>query len=268
MQIYSLSIDGLSALPHFEWRADSHSSRLNGPLPKVTAVQDALSLAFAVFSADSLTHLLKRWGWSPQDVVESDGRAVEAHWDHEELAHRFVVDQPNPRVQIHLGLELSANVLADLRRWTLRQPELQLALLEAPTIRMSISCEFSQRRHFMRISVGGIFLGNEKMDLSTEPHWLPQLWQHMAGAFATQDSLVELAQQAAQAAFSEWSRKIPELCGSPSRAVPTAAGSDRLVLAVLGGRTATSGFWSTGSTVHFSGCTFVFVWGFDGVVGR
>ena len=71
MQIYSLSIDGLSALPHFEWRADSHSSRLNGPLPKVTAVQDALSLSFSVFSADSLKCLLERWGWSPQEVIEA-----------------------------------------------------------------------------------------------------------------------------------------------------------------------------------------------------
>ncbi|MGC6507720.1 MAG: hypothetical protein ACON4U_04845 [Myxococcota bacterium] len=202
MQINSLSIDGLSALPHFEWRADSHSPRLNGPLPNVYAVRDGLVLAFSVFSTDRLNRLLEQWGWSPSDIVESDGRVVEAHWEHAPLAEQFVVEQPNPRIQFHIELALNASVLADLRRWTVRQPELQLALLESPTVRMSISCEFGQHRQFMRILVGGLFLGKEKIDLSTEPHWLPQLWQHMDAAFSIHDPRTDLAQQAAEAAFS------------------------------------------------------------------
>ena len=141
---------------------------------------------------------------------------MEAHWDHEELAHRFVVDQPNPRVQIHLGLELSANVLADLRRWTLRQPELQLALLEAPTIRMSISCEFSQRRHFMRIQ-WAVVARNEKMDLSTEPHWLRRRGNTWRVRSPLRTPCWWLSKPPPP---SEWSRKIPELCGSPSKLSP------------------------------------------------
>lgn len=225
MLLHSFSIDGLSALPHFEWHIDAQDTRFAGPTPESSALRDALELSFAVFSPEKMTRLLNSWGWMPKEVHQEGGRVVEAYLENPNLVTPFILEQPQPTIKIQISLGLSADILAKLRRWTVRSPELQFALLEDPMLRLTLSFDFGLQRKLMRITVGGIHLGAEKIDLSTDPHWLPQLWHQLQHVFSSIDPQWDLAQLAAEAAFSveqhhrylQFRAALPEL--SPLRLI-------------------------------------------------
>jgi hypothetical protein len=222
MQILTLHINGLSTLPKLDWHHLSQSTVFKGPNPRTSALRDALELTFAALNAERIKSVLERWGWAPQDVVESNGRVEECHWSNSELARLFVVEQPKPILRVDIELSIDADTLANLRRWSVRDPAIQTALLESPTLTFSTTFEFGMKRQFMRINVGRLMVGDHRIDhVSEPPPWLPMLWAGLSRAFVVAPESDDIAALAAEAAFSVASHeRYREFCDALPRFAP------------------------------------------------
>lgn len=203
MQILKLHIDGLSALPKLDWHYLDHPTLFAGPTPQTSALCDALELSFAALSAHRLKRTLERWGWDPLEIIEEGGHVVECHWTNVELARKFVFEQPKPCLRVELKVSLNSDLLANIRRSASRNPAIQTALLEEPTLSFKLVFLFGEHRQFMRISISKIMIGHHILDISAEPpRWLPMIWSHLSTAFAVESGIDNIAERAAQAAFS------------------------------------------------------------------
>ena len=169
MYVRSIEIQGLADLPYCRLdEIPSNGMRFKGSTPETTALADAMAMWFAAFDELALVDLIVHWGWAQEEDIEVfvKDRVEEVHWFDGSCAAMWVEDRD---VSIAVEVVLDSGVLQRLRQ-IISDPEVQVALMTAPTFAATVSLHWSSDHQVMAIGLSSMLLGQWRMPVE-KPHW-------------------------------------------------------------------------------------------------
>jgi len=197
---------------------------LQGPGPSVTALGDAMELAFAALSVPGLIRLLERWGL----LADGEAPAItgtplpeQASWTDTETARALVADIGAPHLRVDLTLTLDPPLYGLLRAEAGRDPRVGAALGQGSALTLSVGALFTTTFDTLAVTVHGLQIGDAAFPTraADRPHWMPRLLRALSTRFRRQDLGRSAAQTAASArtamlgqtthaAYEAWTRAL------------------------------------------------------------
>lgn len=207
MYLSSLTIHGLSDLPHFTARDLGRTVTIHGPSPAASAVGDGLSLLFGALSERALRRLLVRWALIHEEdaaEVELDPIPTQATWDDRNRAKDIVSDPTNRRLRVSADIVLDPPMAATLRAAAATEPRLGLSLGGTPTIHIEVGAYFGSSWDVLSISVQSIVIGAERFPCAGKERaaWMTALLSDLGKRFINHDQTRDHARSALEALVS------------------------------------------------------------------
>jgi hypothetical protein len=177
---------------------------LKGPSPAVTALGDALELAFAALSEQGLTRLLRRWGLLGEDEdpeITGSPFPDQASWTDQQTARALVDDVDTPRLRVDVTLSLDPPLYGQLRTEAARDPRIGSALGQGGDLTLSVGALFTKTFDTVAITLHAVRIGDESFPTreGERPHWMPRLLRALSARFWRHDATTPAHRTAAQA---------------------------------------------------------------------
>ena len=192
MYLRSLTIHGLSDLPHFTIDGLGRTVTISGPSPASSAVGDGLGVLFGAMNESVLRQLLRGWGLIHQEndaEIESEPLPTQAMWSDRERAKAIVSDLANRRVRVAADLALDPPLAATLRKAAATEPRLGVALSDPPTVHVEVSAYFGVSWDVLSVSIQSVVIGSERFPCNGKERapWLTDLLIQLGQRFARHD---------------------------------------------------------------------------------
>ena len=201
MYLRSLTIHGLSDLPHFTVGGLGRTVTIAGPSPASSAVGDGLNVLFGALNADCLRHTLVRWGLiqSPDEsVIDADPLPTQAAWTDRHRAKAIVSDLAKRRIHVAVDAVLDPPMAATLRSASATEPRLAMGLSDEPVVHLEVSAYFGASWDVLSISVQSVVIGTERFPCGGKDRapWLTALLMEMGKRFACHNDAADHASMA------------------------------------------------------------------------
>ncbi len=201
MYLRSLTIHGLSDLPHFTIDGLGRTVTIRGPSPASSAVGDGLGVLFGAMNESVLRQLLVGWGLIRQEdeaEIETEPLPTQATWADRDRAKTVVSDLANRRIRVAADVALDPPMAAALRKAAATEPRLGPALTESPIVHVEVSAYFGGSWDVLSISIQSVVIGSERFPCSGKERapWLTALLQQLGQRFARHDDGAPHAQLA------------------------------------------------------------------------
>lgn len=188
MYILSAQVRGFRDLPAASPIEFSRHVDLRGPDPAVTALGDAVELAFAALSTSALHRLAVRWGLIADGVPpeEDDNTFSRELLDCDPIAADALL-APGSRRSLHVELELHLDPpqFGQLRELAAREPEVVTALAARPTIRLGVGAMFTTSLDALAVHVDAFHVGDTRFAVhgKDSPKWVGRFLAGMRDRF-------------------------------------------------------------------------------------
>lgn len=209
MYLTSVAVRGFHDLPRFSTRGLDRVVRVRRTGPQVTALGDAVELAFAALAGERLVELLRRWGVigteeQPQIEVGNDARGFrlpeQASWSAGWPARTLVADPDERVLSVEVEALLDPRLAARVRR-RISDPELVVALLEQPRISWKVGALFNRAFDAVAVNVDAFSVGGRGLSLCGDERagWVPGFLNGLAERFVRYDGALDLDRVARRA---------------------------------------------------------------------
>jgi len=205
--VVSVQVRGFRDLSSATLADCDRSTHLVGPSPAVTALGDAIELAFAALSHEQLHRWAIRVGLLPEGapVTESEAEFPDELLDCDPIASQALLAPVAKRaLRVEVELHLDPPLFGQLRELAAREPRVVTALAERPTIRLAVGVLFTTTFDGLAIHLDTFAVGDVRFPVNgTErPHWLSRFLRGLRGRFHRFDPADDLPRQLLDAATS------------------------------------------------------------------
>lgn len=204
MYITSIHARGFRDLPDGRLDGLERLVDLRGPSPESTALGDAIELAFAALSEESLERLLRRWDLlGPGEAPEITGIPFpdQASWTDQTTARSLVADPSSPNLRVDVTLSLDPPLFGRLRTEAARDPRVGSALGQGGALTLSVGALFTQTFDTLALTIHAVRIGDESFPTreGERPHWMPRLLGALASRVCRHDGSRPISDTAASA---------------------------------------------------------------------
>lgn len=181
MFIERLEVTGFGGLRSFDAPMD-RVTRIDGPPRALTALGDALLLAFAGWDASALATLLARWG-CVNPTIEGTPLPEAAHWDAAPGLGAVVDRGAEGLLTVGLTLGVDPPQYRKLRTLAARDPRLVDALAEGARLTVRVGARFSPSMDAVGIDPLAFLIGDEAFPIAgaDRPPWMTPFLRGLCG---------------------------------------------------------------------------------------
>lgn len=236
MLLTALRVRGFRDLSSFEADSLDRVVTVSGQPPAVTALADAIELAFGALDPACLERLLSRWHLDDDlEILDEAGMVEQASWAEGEHLRALIDDGRTIRVDLTVAPD--PPLFRELREQAAREPRLAPALAEGASLHLSVGALFTRSLDAVALSVDRIAVGSVGLTLSDGNRWVRRLLRGLGPRFHRhdpQDPVGELALSALTSfdqhdRYGRWASALAP--GGPSLRVVQGPRSSPMVLA-------------------------------------
>lgn len=183
MYVTQVEVVGLGGLPRLEVPMERFM-RLDGTPRALTALADALTLAFAAWDAGVLRALLERWG-CVNVAIEGKEAPEAAQWERGTGLQALLDPQGDGLLTVALRIQLDPPQYGRLRKEAARDPRLVDALSDGAMLTLRIGARFSPGFDAVAIDQIGFVVGDVAFPGSgpDRPAWMSPFLAGLSGRF-------------------------------------------------------------------------------------
>lgn len=183
MYVTQVEVAGLGGLPKAELPMDRFM-RLDGPPRALTALADAVTLAFSIWDADVFRALLLRWGCG-NPVIEGKTHPEAAQWEHGPGLRALLDPQGDGLLTVALRIQLDPPQYGRLRKEAARDPRLVDALSDGAMLTLRVGARFSPAFDALALDQIGFVVGDVAFAVagSDRPAWMTPFLAGLTGRY-------------------------------------------------------------------------------------
>lgn len=183
MYVTHVEATGFGGLPTLAFELD-RVARFDGPPRALTALADALMLAFAAWDHDTLRGLLARWHCEEVEV-DGDGLPEAARWARAPGLASVLAPDHDGLLTVAITVSLDPPLYGRLRAQAARDPRLVDALAVGSAVTLRVGARFSPALDALAVDALGFQVGGESYAIAgaDRPAWMTPFLRTLAGRF-------------------------------------------------------------------------------------